>query len=164
MSAVAIAAPTFDQINRNAQVYPAFLLPEGGSALSLFSAGFHGWNDVIHMARRNMRIECVDVDAEKLWEMAGVYPDPIAYHVADAWEFAERAAQRGQQWDVVSVDPYMGDASAKAWETLYLWTSLARELVTLTVATDTKLNVPEGWECSFFPRNSRVAWMVLQRA
>ncbi len=159
-----VEAPTFDQINAKAQVYPSYLLPTGGTALSLFSAGFYGRNDVIHFVRSGMKVECVDVDSDKLWDMVAVYPAPFAVHVDDAWEFAESAVQKGRQWDVVSVDPFMGDAAEKAWETLYLWTQIARNLVTLTVATSTKLNVPEGWTSSFFPRNDRVAWMVLQRA
>ena len=159
-----VQAPTYHEINLNAQPYPAFLLPKGGTGLALFSAGFHGWNDVIHMARKEMRVTCVDTDSDKLLAMASLYPSGWEFRVEDAWDFAERAAYEERQWDVVSVDPFMGDAAEKAWETLFLWCSLARELVTVTVKTDTRLNVPDGWEASFFPRSSRAAWMVIQRA
>lgn len=129
----------------------------------MFAAGFHGWNDVVHMARKNMVVTCVDTNADKLWAMAEIYPQGWEFAVDDAWEWAENAIYAERKFDVVSVDPFFGDAAEKAWETLYLWTTLARNLVTLTVKTDTVLNVPDGWEASFFPRSSRAAWLVLQR-
>ncbi len=159
-----LAAPTFDHINRNAQPYPAYLLPEGGTALALFSAGFYGWNDVIHMSRKQMSIDCVDTDADKLWEMAGVYPPPFNAHAEDAWEFAARAAAEGREWDVVSVDPFMGDAAERAWDTLWLFASLAVNLVTLTVDPDRPIWAPIGWMADLFPRSRKAAWMVLRRA
>jgi len=161
---VSLAVESFEQINRNACPYPAFMLPHGGTGLCLFAAGFLGWNDVIHMVRKEMTVDCVDTDKDKLWEMATLYPEGLACHVSDAWEFAERAVHDGRQWDVVSVDPFFGDAAEKAWETLYLWTSLARKLVTLTVRSSTQLNVPDGWTSDFFPRNDRAAWLVMKRA
>lgn len=158
------AVESFDRINRSARPYPAYVLPVYGTGLCLFAAGFLGWNDVIHMVRNEMKIDCVDVDKEKLWEMASLYPSGLAYHVEDAWAFAERAVHDGRKWDVVSVDPFFGDAASRAWETLYLWTSLASQAVTLTVKTDTHLNVPDGWTGSFFPRSDSAAWLVMQRA
>lgn len=155
---------TFEQINRNAQPYPAFLLPERGTALALFSAGFHGWNDVIHMARKQMAITCVDTDADKLWEMATIYPDPVEYVVSDAWQFAKDARDAGRTWDVVSVDPFLGTASYRARESLADWCSLANVLVTFTVALDSPMWAPAGWSADLFPRNERVGWMVLRRA
>ncbi len=161
----------YGKINRNAQPYPAYSLPRGGTALALFAAGFHGWNDVIHMARKDMEITCVDVDANKLWEMAEIYPQPIAYHVEDAWDFATEAASKGTRWDVVSVDPFMGNAAEKAWESIPLWMSLARELVTVTVASDAEFVLSEGpvaegerWRYSMYPRSSRASWLVLRRS
>jgi len=156
-------APTYDQINRQACPYPAFLLPKGGTGLCLFSAGFHGWNDVIHMARKQMTVTCVDTNPDKLWEMAQIYPEGWEFEVADAWDWAERAVQAGRKFDVVSVDPFFGGAAEHAWETLYLWVTLAKKLVTLTVHTDTQLNVPTGWTADYFPRSSNAAWLVLTR-
>ena len=158
-----ITAPTYDQINRQACPYPGFLLPEGGTGLALFSAGFHGWNDVIHMARKNMTVTCVDTNADKLWEMAQIYPQGWEFRVDDAWDFAEYAVLDGREFDVVSVDPFFGDAAERAWETMYLWVTLARKMVTLTVKTDTKLNIPSGWTADYFPRSHRAAWLVLTR-
>ncbi len=158
------SAVTFDAINRKSGQYPAHLLPEGGTALSLFSAAFLGRNDVIHMARKEMEITCVDVDGDRLWEMATTYPNFMTFHVADAWEFAKSVMLKAQTWDVVSVDPFMGDAAEKAWGTMWLWSSLATKLLTVTVDPKQPLLVPEGWESYVFPRSSRAAWMVLTRA
>jgi hypothetical protein len=154
---------TFDAVNRAARPYPSYLLPKEGTVLSLFSAGFLGWNDCIHFARAGLTCECVDTDADKLWEMASLYPSGWAFHVDDAWDFAERAAMAGRDWDVVSVDPFFGDAAEKAWQSMYLWVTLATKLVTLTVKPDTKLNTPEGWVSSYYPRSSGAAWMVMRR-
>ncbi len=151
---------TFDQINRNAQPYPAYLLPEHGTGLALFAAGFHGWNDVIHMARKEMTITCVDKDAEKLWEMATLYPEPCEYVVEDAWTFAHDAITAGRTWDVVSVDPFMGGAAEMARQSLADWCQLAEKFVTFTVAIDRPLWAPPGWTADLYTRNTRVGWMV----
>ncbi len=157
-------APTFDEINRKAQPYPANLLPQGGTALSLFSAAFFGHNDVVHMVRKEMQLTCVDVDADKLWSMAQIYPKRTEWHVEDAWEFALDALAEGRKWDVVSVDPFMGDAAQKAWDCVHLWSTLATELVTLTVDPKQPLWAPAGWKSHLFPRSTRASWMVMTGA
>jgi hypothetical protein len=154
---------SFDALNREAQPYPSFLLPTEGTALALFGAGFWGWNDSIHLIRAGLTVDIVDTDKDKLYEMATLMPEGHAFHVDDAWDFTERAAREGREWDVVSVDPFMGDMAERVWETFYLWLTVARQMVTLTVRADTRLQVPDGWTQSFFPRNSRVAWMVMRR-
>jgi hypothetical protein len=157
----------FDELNRAAQVYPSFLLPkDGGTALSLFAAGFWGWNDGIHLIRAGLTIDFVDTDRDKLFEMASLMPQGHAFHVDDAWEFAARAVNADREWDVVSVDPFMGDAADRAWDTFHLWTMVARKMLTLTVTSDKRnmqLYAPEGWTMSFFPRNERVDWLVMTR-
>lgn len=154
---------TYDRVNENAAPYPAYLLPEGGTALGVFSAAFHGWNDVIHFARKDMIVHCVDLDAEKLAQMSRIYPSVWAYTVEDAWQFAERAVAQDRHWDVVSVDPWLGTAADRVAETLPLWCSLARQLVTVTSLIREQPHAPDGWTHSVFPRNARVGWMVLQR-
>jgi len=159
------APPDINTISVQARPYPSYLLPKEGTALALFAAGFHGWNDAIHFARQGLRGECVDVDEMKLHEMQAVYPDGWEFTVSDAFEFAEKHAGV-EQWDVVSVDPFLGDMGERVLDSFYLWVSLARQLVTITVPATTRrvVNVPEGWTTSFFPRSSYAAWMVLRRA
>lgn len=155
---------TFDALNREAQPYPSFLLPkDGGTALSLFAAGFWGWNDGIHLIRAGLDIDFVDTDKDKLFEMAALMPEGYAFHVEDAWEFAELAAIEGREWDVVSVDPFMGNLAARAWETFDLWLEIARKMLTLTVKANIELPEIEGWTASYFPRNARVGWLVMRR-
>lgn len=150
---------TLEEVRRQARPYPTHLLPEDGTALALFGAGFHGWNDVIHMA--HLEIDCVDVDGEKLAAMSLIY-DRFHAHEEDAWEFA--TANQGRKWDVVSVDPFFSRDAERAWETLSLWVALASQLCTVTVHDDTDLAPPDGWTSSYFPRNGEVGWMVLQPA
>jgi hypothetical protein len=150
------------EIRREARRYPAYLLPHGGTGLALFSAGFWGWNDVIHMVRANMRVSCVDTDQDKLWQMAELYPEGWSFYAMDAWEFA-RGYAGAERWDVVTVDPWTQTIPA-ALETLPLWCELAERLVTVGCMMDDPLPpIPDGWESSVFPRNSNVGWLVLRR-
>jgi hypothetical protein len=154
---------TFDALNREAQPYPSFLLPTEGTALSLFAAGFWGWNDGIHLIRAGLTIDFVDTDADKLFEMASLMPEGHAFHVDDAYDFASRAALEGREWDVVSVDPFMGHMQERSWEMLYLWLTVARKMLTLTVKSDVELPEDDPWTASYFPRNERVGWLVMRR-
>ncbi len=154
----------FTTVNTNARPYPAYLLRAGGTALGLFAAGYHGWNDVIHFARNDMTITAVDTDKDKLFEMAEIYPEGNEFVVADAWEFAQEAQVAGRMWDVVSVDPYFDHMAERAWRSRDLWLALARETLTLTVHGEGDVSVPAGWEGSYFPRNGEVGWLVLTRA
>jgi hypothetical protein len=159
-----IAKPvTFDALNRAAQPYPSFLLPTDGTALSLFAAGFWGWNDGIHLIRAGLMVDFVDTDKNKLLEMATLMPGGHVFHVEDAWAFASTAAIDGREWDVVSVDPFMGDAAKRSLDTLYLWLTVARKMVTLTVKSTVTVPEHKGWTSSLFPRNHRVSWLVMRR-
>jgi hypothetical protein len=157
-----VAVITFAEITREARPYPAYLLSGAETALALFSAGFYGHNDVVHFARRRIVTTCVDTDAERLREMAQVYPKSWDYVVEDAWKFAERSA--GRVWDVVTVDPFFGRAAARVWKTLDLFLALAGRLVTVTIPLAWHKPAPAGWSQDTFPRSSDAAWLVLQRA
>jgi hypothetical protein len=162
--AVNLSPPlTLEHLQHEARPYPSNLLPKKGTALGLFAAGFHGWNDIVWFSLAGLQTTCVDVDGDKLLEMAAIYPDGWDFHVDDAWDFAEQATQEGRTWDVVSVDPFFGDDAPRAWDALYLWAGLARRLLTVTVKPDTHLNVPDGWKFSYFPRSGNAAWLVMTR-
>lgn len=155
-------ALSIQQIQQQARVYPGYLLPRGGTALSLFASGYHGWNDCVHFLRHNMTCDCVDLDETKLEQMRAVYPDDWTFTVADAWQFAEEMADGGAVWDVVSVDTFLGEATERSLASLDLWTSLARFLVTMTVPLGFEAVAPEGWSSFVFRRSVRAAWLVLQ--
>lgn len=149
------------EIQWNARVYPGYLLPRSGTALSLFAAGYYGWNDCIHFLRHNMTCDCVDVDGARLDAMRTVYPESWTFTVADAWGFAAESAATGSTWDVVSVDTFLGDATERSIASLGLWTTLARQLVTMTVPLGAEVAAPDGWTGFTFRRSPRAAWLVL---
>ena len=155
-----VLAPPLDSISKRARPYPAYLLPEHGTALALFSAAYLGHNDVIHFARAEMHTTCVDIDAQRLDAMAEVYPYDWDFVVSDAWEYAEQAEET---WDVVSVDTFTGDATDRSLQTLDLWCSLAEKLVTATIADGQTYQAPDGWKADVFPRSDRASWLVLTR-
>jgi hypothetical protein len=152
----------FEELNRSAQLYPSFLLPTEGTALSLFASGFWGQNDGIHLIRAGLTIDFVDTDKDKLYEMATLMPAGHSFHVEDAYDFASHAALQSREWDVVSVDPFMGHMQERSWEMLYLWLTITRKMLTLTVKSDIELPETDGWTTSYFPRNHRVGWLVMR--
>lgn len=159
----AVAATTLQQVQQEARTYPGYLLSRGGTGLALFAAGFHGRNDAIHFVRHNMTGHCVDIDETKLREMEAVYPRSWSFTHADAFEFAEQMATFGAEWDVVSVDTFLGGTTERSLEMLDLWSLLARDLVTVTVPVGVEPDPPEGWSASVFSRSDRASWLVLRR-
>lgn len=158
-----VTISSLDDLQRQARPYPAHLLPEMGTALGLFAAGFHGWNDCIWFARAGLQTTCVDVDDDKLLEMAAIYPEGWEFRVDDSWEFATTAFAIGRKWDVVSIDPYKGIMD-DALQDLELWCSLANKLVTIGCFLNEPLpQIPHGWKTHTFPRSDTVGWLVLQR-
>lgn len=154
---------TFQDLRQQARAgYPSHLLPHHGTGLAIFSAGFWGWNDVIHLANADMTVTCVDTDQEKLWEMADLYPDGWSFYCMDAWEFA-RDNSGLERWDVVTVDPWT-QTITEALESLPLWCELADQFVTIgCFMNETTPPPPEGWRGSVLPRNAKVGWLVLER-
>lgn len=160
-----VLGPPLDAISREATPFPAYLLPTRGTALSLFAAAFLGVNDAIHFARQDMIATCVDIDGERLDEMADIYPYDWDFVVADAWAFAEEAAREGRRWDVVSVDTYTGVATDRSLQTLDLWCSLADHAVAATLprkSMDERFDVA-GFSTIMFPRSPLAAWLVMIR-
>lgn len=156
-----VLAPPLNEIE--ACPYPADLLPEGGTALALFAAAFLGANDSIHFARKDMTVTCVDVDGKRLRRMEGLYPKDWTFLCEDAWSYAAGSAFLEYTWDVVSADTFLGNATERSMESLNLWCSLARKMVTATIRNRQAYTVPEGWRAQVFPRSAVASWLVLQR-
>ena len=148
------------EISAEARVYPAHLLREGGTGLCLFAARFYGVNDAIHMKRNSMELMLVDT-SPRVAEMADIYG--CDFEVGDAWDYAEYAAMNGHQWDAVCCDTFTGDPMTRSLNSLELWCSLARDVVTVTHTPGAPYDVPDGWKGWLFPRNDRVNWLVLER-
>lgn len=152
-----------DAISREARPYPAYLLDGCETGLCLFAAAFLGHNDAIHMARAEMTVACVDVDGPRLREMRDLFPADWLWYFDDAWGFAQEAKLLSIEWDAVSVDTFTGDAERRSLDSLELWCSLARKVVTVTHCAGSEYVVPDGWQDGLFERATGVNWLVLTR-
>lgn len=151
-----------ESIALDAGPYPSMRLPRGGTGLCLFAAAFLGAQDAIHMARAGMELDLVDVDGDRMREMAPLYP-LARRHVQDAWEFAEQAHDLGYVWDAVSVDSWTGEIEPRVMGSLELWCSLASVMVTVTHTHRSRYVVPHGWTGKVFRRTPLANWLVLTR-
>jgi hypothetical protein len=161
----AVTYPTLEHVAQQARPYPTHVLEGCETGLVLFAAAFLGHNDAIHFAEAGLRALCVDVDEGRLREMEQLYPAAWGFHAADAWEFARNVRTRPIV-DVVSVDPFTGDAMERAVSSLELWCSLARRAVVVGITLDLTRGyaTPSGWHASLFHRANNVYWLVLERA
>jgi hypothetical protein len=139
-----VAVVTLEQVRADAvaELYPRHLLPGCRDALVLFAAAFHGQQDAVWFAEAGLNATCVDTDAERLAEMADVYPAGWDFVEADAFEFATMATR---QWDVVSVD-CPTNLFGRCAEMLPVWCLIARRAVVLGCAS--KPVTPDGWRVS----------------
>jgi hypothetical protein len=150
------------ELSAEARAYPVHLLRDGGTGLCLFAARFYGVNDAINMKRNNMDLTLVDT-SDRVFEMGDIYGCPG--YLCDAWDYAEAWREKERQWDAVSVDTYTGDICRRSLDSLELWCSLARDVVTATHVLGMPYTVPAGWSDSLFDRNPKngVNWLVLTR-
>ena len=162
MGAVATYS-SLEMIGDAARPYPAQYLDELETGLCLFGAAFLGHNDAIHFYENGLETTVVDTDAERLEEMRELYPDGWSFVAVDAWEYAHAAAREEIAFDAVSVDVFTGDAEVRAIDDLALWTSIATELVTVTITDRKRYVTPPGWSSGMHLRGPGVFWLVLRR-
>ena len=161
------APATLDDIRdlHSGVTYPGHLMEGCETALLLFCAHWHGRQDAYWIADAGLVGTCVDVDGEKLAEMQAIYPAGWHYVEADVFEFP--VTNRGQQWDVVSLDPWTNQFNSCALH-IDLWCSLARKLVVIGTGHDTKIEPPDGWRITDVRKrsdyNGGVYWTVLEPA
>jgi hypothetical protein len=158
--------PTLEHVAMEARPYPTRVLEGAETGLVLFAAAFLGHNDAIHFAEAGARGFCVDRDGERLAQMARLYPDDWQWAVDDVWKFAEAARTLGEQWDVVSADPWT-DAFQAVADRAELLCSLARRAVTIGTGARTNVTPPAGWRITEVVERSSfrggVNWTVLER-
>lgn len=154
---------TLEHVAMQGRPYPVAELEGCESGLALFAAAFLGHNDAIHFAERGMQGTCVDINGERLSEMADLYPEGWGFHCDDAWAFAQRNTGR-RKWDAVSADSFTGTIMERSLDSLGLWCSLARKVVTVTLTTGAAYSVPQCWMGSLYERATGVYWLVLTRA
>lgn len=158
-----VAHRTLDAVISEARPYPTYLLENAETGLCLFSAAFMGHNDVIHFLLEDVLTTCVDIDAARLTAMAELYPRTWDFLCDDAWEFAAAAAERGDRWDVVSVDSGRGSPTERSLANLDAWCALANHAVIATLEEGQTYTTPAGWSAQLFRRNSEVFWLMLTR-
>ena len=128
--------PTLDDIRRNADAttFPVRVLCGASSAACFFCAGYLGRLDAIHVCDAGIRDAFLcDLDQEKLAVMREIYPTTWRFERGDAYRLAERLVRKGEQFDVVIVDPWAGHAVRLLTKTFPMWYALARRHLLLTV-------------------------------
>lgn len=158
-----ISYATLTEVATEARPYPTEVLEGCETGLCLFSAAFLGHNEAIHFALAEVRTTCVDIDSGKLAEIERLYPSDWEFVHADAWKFAEDAADAERTWDVVSVDTFRGNATEKSLVTIPLWCSIANKAVVMTLEKGQDYDVPMRWRAELLARNSEVYWLILTR-
>lgn len=158
-----VSYPSIEHVAQEARPYPRELLDGCESGLVLFAAAFLGHNDAIHFAEAGIpNVTLVDVDGERLDEMAELYRDKSwTWLTADAWDVALNARRLGTKFDAVSVDTFTGPALERSLRSLDLWTAIARKLVTVT-SVGTHFDVPRGWYGRLRKRSANADWLVLR--
>lgn len=159
-----VSYTSLEHVAARARPYPTRVLEGCETGLVLFCAAFLGHNDAIHFAEAGIETTCVDLDAERLEEMADLYPSGwIWEHGWDAWEYARSVG--ANQWDVVSLDPFTCHMQG-CLDDLDLWCSLARKAVVVgtKLSMTSSYTTPEGWSGSLHHRANDVYWLALERA
>lgn len=143
-------------------VYPTDLLDGCETALCLFSAAWHGRQDVYWLAKAGLVGTCVDLDGEKLAEMQAVYPDGWEFVEADVYDYVH---DQPREWDVVTLDPWTGQFERCA-DMIDVWCSLATKVVILGHGNYRlrEPEAPEGWKLERKIRRSDfkggINWLV----
>lgn len=115
------------------QTYPKELLAGAESGLLLFASGFGGMNDGYWFREMGVpNVTAVDIDQETMESMRREYPLTWTWQVADAFEFAMLAAERGDLWDVVSAD-LPSSMPLQMVDDLPLWSAIAARFLISTV-------------------------------
>ena len=149
-------------------LYPQAAIKGHQDALVLFCAEFLGRQDAYHVAMAGLKGTGVDVDGDKLAQMAAIYPSHWAWHVGDVYTFVDDQLSAGQQWDIVSADPYAGQF-APAADALPKFCALARHVVILGTSMQARpSDIPRGWaETEMLFRSSYLGgtfWAVYRHA
>lgn len=164
-----MGALTLERLRREGPAgYPRFALRDSSTALVLFAAAYGGKQDAIWIEEAGLEADVVDLDEPRLREMGAVYPQSWRFHHADAFAFVRDARLDGRKWDVVSLDPYTGDADRLVVSLLSEICELARDVVIVGVGNEVDVVAPAGWVIVDRRRRSDYRggtfWIVLQRA
>ena len=89
--------------------FPCAILSEVNTAISFFSAHFHGLNDIVHLYQNNVKnIWINDLNEKLLRETAELYDLQDYMLPGDAFEVARLCAEAEMSFDLVVCDPFTG--------------------------------------------------------
>lgn len=97
---------TLDEIRaETGKRFPVHLLEGARTGLCLFAAEYYGRGDLIHLYDAGLKVDFVDLNAERLGEMFVAYRQarPVVY---DAFLLVEEAHAAGARWDIITADPW----------------------------------------------------------
>lgn len=158
---------TTADLRSQGDLYPVEALRGLTTALVGFCAAFLGRQDCAWIEGAGLEAVCVDLDAERLLEMALIYPDRWAFVCDDFFDYAARRYAEGREYDLVSLDPPT-NLFERCADAVGLWCSLSRRLVVLGTGRHTTLGVPKGWQVTsvWFRSAFRggTYWTTLERA
>jgi hypothetical protein len=135
-----------DQIADNPAAFPSDVLKGAQTGLCVFAAEWHGKQDAQWLARAGIRTTCVDRNRQKLAEMEMIYPDGWQFSDIDAFGFVQNSLYNGLRWDVVTADPFTGQAMDRCHRELDQWCKLANNAVVMgsTIIQQVE-RAPAGW-------------------
>jgi hypothetical protein len=96
-----------------------------------------------------MQATCVDLNATRLEEMQRIYPQDWKFQDWDAFTFRDASIHNNRKWDVVTADPYTGDAMGRCHAELAAWCKLATKAVVMGSTVKQVIErAPVGWKIS----------------
>ena len=149
-------------IRDDPRTFPREALVGSKTGLCVFAAEWHGRQDAYWLYEAGITATCVDVNGRKLEEMRRIYPDGWEFVESDAFEFSP-----AERFDVVTLDPFTGDAMERCHRDLALWCSRANNAVIMgSTAAQPLRRAPAGWRIADTVHRSDfgggVFWTVLK--
>lgn len=113
------------------KVFPRWALEGCSTAICFFCAGFLGANVESFVQAAGIRAIGVDNDAEMVERMRPLYPD-FDLVIADAYEHLDALVLQGAKFDLVTVDPPLGQMT-RCFDRRHKFKSLARDYLVLGI-------------------------------
>ena len=138
---------SLEQIVDNPNSFPRDILAGANTGLCVFAAEWHGKQDAQWLAKAGMTATCVDLNRTRLDEMERIYPSDWKFTDWDAFTFRDASIQNNRKWDVVTADPFTGEAMDRCHRELDRWCALANQAVVMgSTIIQTIDRAPVGWK------------------
>lgn len=151
--------------------FPVELLRPSDTAMCLFVAAFGGAQDLRYVRDAGVvDAICIDTDGEKLAAMKPDYPASYVFHRGDAYQMVLRMARRDyRRWpDVVTADPWSGDADVMMRTVLLPLTMIARRALILGCGNAERAETIRalrilGYQPRVIDRTGLACWIVVEK-